>query len=161
MQATQALLELLDTAADPFDRDFYEPGHVTAGAVTVADGQLLMVHHRRLGIWIEPGGHVDPTDRSPHHAAAREMAEETGVVGRLTSPAIFDVDSHAIPAAAGEPPHRHFNVCYLFTAELGPLRVADEVLAAKWVPLAEVATMSADPAIRRAVAKLGVASDGR
>lgn len=155
------MLELLDDASDPFGRDSYAPGHFTAGAIAVADGHLLLIHHRRLDIWIEPGGHIDSEDGTPQDAAAREMTEETGVVGRLVSPQVFDVDAHAIPAAAGEPPHRHFNLSYLFAAERGRLRVAEEVRDARWVPLADVATLSADPAILRVVAKLEDASGGR
>ena len=114
----------------------------------------MMIHHRRLGIWIEPGGHVDPTDATPEAAAARELEEETGVVVGDAIGGIFDVDVHDIPAAGQEPAHQHFNVCYRFEAGSRRVEQAAEVLDARWVPLDEVDSLTADEAVLRAIAKL-------
>ncbi|WP_047573085.1 NUDIX domain-containing protein, partial [Pseudomonas syringae] len=66
----------------------------------------LLIHHAALGIWVQPGGHVDPGE-SPVLAALRELLEETGVIGELLLQRIFDIDIHAIPAnpRKGEPDH--------------------------------------------------------
>lgn len=152
--ARESMMELLASSADPFSRYRYAPGHFTAGAIAVADGHMLLIHHRRLEIWIEPGGHIDPSDSTPQEAAAREMFEETGVDAELAEPGLFGVDRHPIPAAAGEPDHHHFNLTYLFTGGKQPLEIADEIRDARWVPLGEVATLSHDPAVLRAVSKL-------
>ena len=149
------MLQLLADPADPLSRNSFEPGHLTAGAFAVADGNVLMVHHRRLGIWIEPGGHIDPGDETLAMAAARELLEETGVAANLVDDGIFDIDVHEIPAAPGEPAHRHFNVSYLFEAEMTEVVAADEVLDAAWVPFDLVGELTADSAVLRAVAKLG------
>ena len=140
--------------ADPFSRDSFEPGHFTVGAFAVNDGAVMMVHHRRLGIWLEPGGHVDPTDTTLESAAARELEEETGIVVGEVIGGIFDIDIHPIPAAKGEPPHSHFNVSYLFEATSIDVVVADEVLDARWVPLPAVSELTTDEAVLRAVGKL-------
>lgn len=62
-----------------------DPAHFTASALPVTpDGtSVCLVLHPLLGRWVQPGGHFEATDRSVMGAAAREMAEETGLVGRL------------------------------------------------------------------------------
>ncbi len=47
------------------------------------DGQVLVIHHRRLKTWLPIGGEIDPGE-TPLEAAARELAEETGLVGRFS-----------------------------------------------------------------------------
>jgi 8-oxo-dGTP pyrophosphatase MutT (NUDIX family) len=61
------------------------PSHLTASAVVLSpDGRrTCLVLHRRLGLWVQPGGHFEPGDRSVGEAAAREVAEETGLSGEL------------------------------------------------------------------------------
>lgn len=54
------------------------PQHFTASGVVIARAHILLVHHKRIGAWLPPGGHIDPGEL-PHEAAAREVLEETGV----------------------------------------------------------------------------------
>ncbi|MFL7793449.1 MAG: NUDIX domain-containing protein [Anaerolineae bacterium] len=45
------------------------------------DGEVLLMHRKQepnLGLWIAPGGKLDPGE-SPYEAARREFAEETGL----------------------------------------------------------------------------------
>lgn len=58
------------------DRDF------TASGLVVDDRRVLLVRHRKLGRWLQPGGHVEPRE-TPDEAAVREVAEETGVAMRI------------------------------------------------------------------------------
>ncbi len=51
---------------------------MTAAGVLLHEGQVLLVKHKKLGIWLNPGGHIEQ-DELPHHAAEREFFEETGV----------------------------------------------------------------------------------
>lgn len=44
--------------------------------------ELLLVTSRYTGQWIAPKGNIDPGER-PEQAAAREAAEEAGVLGRV------------------------------------------------------------------------------
>lgn len=147
------MLELL-AQPDAMSRDLFEPGHFTVGAFAVHGDSVMMVHHRRLGIWLEPGGHIDDGDMTLEAAAARELFEETGIVAGQVRAGLFDVDVHDIPAGKGEPPHKHFNVSYHFAAASADVVVAAEVAAARWVRFGEVAQLTLDPAVRRAAAKL-------
>ena len=97
----------LDRLADPLDEDA-DPTHVTASAIVVGDRGVLLHKHKRLGIWMQPGGHVDP-DEDPADGAIREVAEETGLaVAHLRGPHVVHVDVH--PAAKG---HVHLDLRYL------------------------------------------------
>ena len=53
--------------------------HFTAtGIVFNPAGEVLMIKHKKLGVWLPPGGHVDENEL-PCDAAVREIFEETGV----------------------------------------------------------------------------------
>lgn len=154
------MLALVRAVDEPLSRRNYDPGHFTVGAFVVAADRILLVHHRRMGIWLEPGGHVDPSDTTLETAASRELVEETAIPGVLVGEGIFDIDAHPIPAGRGEPPHYHFNIGFLFSADLvEPVAQEDEVHAVRWVPLDEVAQLKTDAAMLRAVAKLQVRRD--
>lgn len=43
-------------------------------------GEILVIHHRRLDTWLPVGGELEPGE-TPLEAAARELAEETGLTG--------------------------------------------------------------------------------
>ncbi|MCA9369267.1 MAG: NUDIX domain-containing protein [Pseudomonadales bacterium] len=57
----------------------------TAGGMLIHEGKVLLVKHKKLGIWLNPGGHIDE-DELPHQAAEREFWEETGVRVRALDP---------------------------------------------------------------------------
>ncbi len=56
-------------------------GHVTASAFIVnpATKQVLLLQHKSLGTLLQPGGHVEPADKTIVAAAEREIMEETGL----------------------------------------------------------------------------------
>lgn len=39
---------------------------------------MLLLKHRKLGFWVQPGGHIEPGE-TPDEAAIRETKEETGL----------------------------------------------------------------------------------
>lgn len=50
----------------------------TASGILIHNNKVLLVKHKKLGIWLPPGGHIEP-DELAHTAAEREFWEETGV----------------------------------------------------------------------------------
>ncbi|MEN0109455.1 MAG: NUDIX hydrolase [Planctomycetota bacterium] len=113
--------------ADCFQRGC-RPGHLTASAwVVSADGaRHLLLRHRKLGKWLQPGGHADG-DTDLLAVARREVTEETGLSG--LEPIVsasgllpLDLDVHQIPAridangAEIDDAHEHHDVRFLFRA---------------------------------------------
>jgi 8-oxo-dGTP pyrophosphatase MutT (NUDIX family) len=155
---TERLRSLLSSHDRPFDRDGFAPGHVTASGFLLDPlrERLLLIHHRRLGIWIQPGGHVDPDDAGPEAAARREIAEETGL-DHLESvpPGLLDIDVHRYPARPdGDPEHEHFDVRFAYVAPTDRILHNDEVHDALWVAPGDLAGIGADRSILRPAAKL-------
>ena len=151
------MLELCGASGDPLRRDHFEPGHFTASAFVLAPdrGALLLVHHRKLDRWLQPGGHVEPGDADLLAAARREVLEETGIAElALERTGSFDLDVHPIPALGPELPHEHFDVRFLFRAGTRALRLSSESKAVRWVPLSEIDRADSDESVLRAVRKL-------
>jgi 8-oxo-dGTP pyrophosphatase MutT (NUDIX family) len=151
------MLDLAAVAHDPFRRTEYDPGHFTAsGFVVHPDGdRLLLIHHARLGIWVQPGGHVDPGDPSLLEAARREIVEETGIAHlHPITDGLVDIDIHRFGPSGDQPEHFHFDVRFAFVAGRADLQPNSEVLEAVWVRQEDLAGLSADRSVTRPAAKL-------
>ena len=138
--------------ADCCERTCLE-GHFTGSAwVVSADGmRALLLHHRKLGRWLQPGGHADG-DGDLAGVALREAEEETGLRGLTVEPGIFDLDRHRIPARGAEPGHWHYDVRFVVHAnEDEAFVVSEESHALAWRPVREIAD---DPAIDESVRRL-------
>ena len=109
----QEFLELVSSSADACMRSRLA-GHLTGSAWLVsADGRkALLMHHRKLDRWLQPGGHADG-DWDLAAVALREAMEETGLPNLHVEPAIFDLDKHRIPARGTEPEHWHYDVRFV------------------------------------------------
>jgi 8-oxo-dGTP pyrophosphatase MutT (NUDIX family) len=105
-------LRRFDALANPFD-EHADPVHVTGSAVVVGRRGVVLVKHKRLGIWLQPGGHVDPGE-TPWDGARREAHEETGLAVDFAggAPQLVHVDVH--PGGRG---HTHLDLRYLVEAE--------------------------------------------
>jgi len=125
-----------------FDRQL-DHGHVSGSAwvLNPARTHVFLLHHRKLNLWLQPGGHAD-NNHDIVEVALCETAEESGADPahiRLLSEHIFDVDVHSVPATAQEPRHDHYDIRFLVELDdTLPLRGNRESFAVIWVPLHEV-----------------------
>ncbi len=138
-------------------------GHITASAFIIdpTAHKALLVHHKSLDLWIQPGGHYEG-DSSLQEAALREATEEAGVTrlrlmpiaGETSTP--FDIDTHSIPAnpAKGEGDHRHHDFLFLVHAssEEAIQPQEEEVVDVQWVPFDDIAQFE-NPRMRRLALK--------
>ena len=152
------VLDFVSRHPDPFDRRITE-GHLTGSAfVLTADGtHVLLLHHRKLDRWLQPGGHADPGEAAGETVALREAREETGLETLLlheAAPRPLDVDVHEIPARPGEPAHAHLDLRYLVRAGAGALtRAQEEAADLRWFAWDELEPLRLDPGLRRGLAK--------
>ena len=157
---TQRIRALVEAHPDCFERRC-APGHVTGSAFVISPdgGRCLLVHHRKLGAWLQPGGHADG-DPDVAAVALREAREETGLerlafAGDGGDRLPFDLDVHRIPARAGEPEHEHHDVRFLLAADpQEPPRASPESNAVRWFALEELAGLGVDESVLRMAAKV-------
>jgi 8-oxo-dGTP pyrophosphatase MutT (NUDIX family) len=94
-------------------------GHITASAwlVNRENTHALMMHHAKLGIWVQLGGHCDGNP-NPLEVAIKEAQEESGICDIVAlSPDIFDIDIHLIPANSKEQAHYHYDIRFLLQVQ--------------------------------------------
>lgn len=139
--------------------------HWTASGVVICADHVLLVHHRRIGAWLPPGGHIDDFEM-PDEAAVREILEETGVAVEVVtdpSPASGDADGfflknplciQAVKAQERGESFYHLDLVYLCRPRgitwraskgctgsglhLPEIRPSKEVREARWVELSQL-----------------------
>lgn len=165
--ALAAMAALMRHAPGSFTRSHFDPGHFTGSALVVDDrDRVLLTLHRRLGKWLQLGGHADG-DLDLAKVALREAQEESGVPTLRYRPgddAILDVDVHVIPATAKEPEHKHFDVRYVVfadRAQADSIQASEESTDLKWFALDEALATVAEPSLRRLFEKYRYAREHR
>ncbi|HWH33656.1 MAG TPA: NUDIX domain-containing protein [Egibacteraceae bacterium] len=145
-------LRELDRLRRPFD-EHADPVHVTASAIVTGPRGTVLHLHKRLGLWLQPGGHIDPRDHGweePWEAALREAAEETGlaVAHPAAGPRLVHVDVHPGPKG-----HTHLDVRYLLEADGDPAPGEGESRDVRWFAWDDALAV-ADPGLSGALAAL-------
>lgn len=162
------LRAFLDSATDetPFARDLAgiqpEWGHVTGSAwiINAAATRTVLVHHAKLGKWVQPGGHCDGQS-DVLEVALREAREETGLDVAPIQTALFDVDVHRIPEYWNTPEHFHYDVRFLLLADDASTPVVShESRAVRWVSLDEAAQLNREDSIARLITKTRQCANG-
>lgn len=133
-------------------------GHYTSGAFVITPDKprkALLVHHRKLGVWLQPGGHQHPNE-NPYEAAIREVKEETGLDVSASLPAPQRMDDHVhqlpipdyllqelIPAHGDEPEHYHLDQLYvIYIPEQQAMHQALESLDIGWFTLDQLDSLT-------------------
>jgi 8-oxo-dGTP pyrophosphatase MutT (NUDIX family)/GNAT superfamily N-acetyltransferase len=136
------LISSLDHLQAPFE-EHADPLHVTGSAIVVGPRGVLLHRHKRLGIWLQPGGHIDAGE-TPAEAALREAQEETGLslVHHTPEPVLVHIDAHPGPRG-----HRHLDVRYLLVGgDEDPSPPEGESQDVRWFAWPEAREM-ADPGL--------------
>jgi len=108
------MLSFIQKQTDCFERSL-AMGHITASAWLLnKDGsQALLMHHAKLNIWVQLGGHCDG-DSDVMAVAIKEAQEESGISHIIpVNDHIFDIDIHFIPENSREKAHYHYDVRFL------------------------------------------------
>ena len=127
-------------------------------------GRVLLVLHRKLAMWLPPGGHIEPNEL-PDDAAVREVLEETGVRCELVGERALDLDRprqlvrpEGIQLEDISPGHQHVDLVYFARALSEEIVPCDECDRPGWYALDEMEAMGVNEEIRswsaRSVAKL-------
>lgn len=153
VRSRRTMLAYLAWLPQPLD-ETADPVHVTGSAIVLdAAGTRTLLHrHKRLGLWLQPGGHVDPGE-DPAGAALREAREETGVplAHAHEAPRLVHVDVHE-----GGRGHLHLDLRYVLHGDADAVFDPDagESQQLRWVDVDDIDTWgdaSVSDAVRAAV----------
>lgn len=165
----EQIVALVESHEDCFDRTC-RPGHITGSAWVLSHDRqrCLLLHHKKLDRWMQPGGHADG-DTDVAAVALKEAQEESGIenltllgVGQLKSepPLPLDIDIHIIPAryaADGsliEDAHEHHDIRFLLAAkDESPIVVSHESHDVRWFTPTEVEQQSDEESVLRLLRK--------
>lgn len=109
-------IHFIESHEDCFYRELW-PIHVTGSAwvVNPARDKVLLMHHKKIDQWFQPGGHADG-DSDILRVSLKETSEETGLELtdiKLVSDSVFDVDIHRIRPYKNDPQHDHIDIRFL------------------------------------------------
>lgn len=146
----------------------------TVATFVIYKGKVLLLWHRKLQMWLPPGGHIEPNEL-PDEAAIREVKEETGLdVVLLSQPALPPIPGprqlarpEGIQLEDIGPGHQHIDLVY-FARPADPQSVRpvanDEVERIGWYGLSDLDRIPVTEEIRtwvkRAVTQANHGSSG-
>jgi 8-oxo-dGTP pyrophosphatase MutT (NUDIX family) len=153
-QAVALFLDAYDRLAEPFEMEA-DLVHVTGSGFVVGSRGVVLLKHKRLGIWLQPGGHID-SGETPWEASLRECREETGLDVCFAGP----VDADGVPELihvdvhAGGRGHTHLDLRYLIDGgDADPAPPEDESQEIGWFTWSDAIEL-ADPGLKGALIAL-------
>ncbi|MCB9493785.1 MAG: NUDIX domain-containing protein [Epsilonproteobacteria bacterium] len=148
-----------------------KPQDFTASAYVLSKNadRILLMLHKKIGLWLAPGGHLEGWE-VPHEAALREVREETGVQARIVNP-YFELGVHnkmetQLPTplfvwehrifdreTGKQQVHEHLDLCYLAQA-LDESVVVNEAESegVQWFTLEQVQQLETTEAVKKVCA---------
>ncbi|MFJ9870216.1 NUDIX domain-containing protein [Streptomyces sp. NPDC101165] len=120
--------------------------------------QLLLVAHRKAGLWLPAGGHVEPGE-DPWAAVVRECHEELGIEAVASSITGERPLFLTVTRTRGQSPHSDVSLWYLLDADAHTITSYDqnEFTAIRWLTdeqVLEEPTELLDPHMHRFTRKL-------
>ena len=150
----ERIVEFVSNTPDCFKRE-HLAGHITASALIVngSNDAVILMHHKKLDMWVQPGGHADG-DSNVLGVAFKEALEETGIEELYPlSQEIFDVDVHWIPEGKA-PAHWHYDIRFILQASADAVIVSnDESLEVIWASVSEVMEKTKQKSVLRLIEK--------
>ncbi|MDD2240534.1 MAG: NUDIX hydrolase [Kiritimatiellae bacterium] len=151
----ERFIAFLTSEPDAFNRE-RSAGHVTGSAWVVnrAGTQVLLTHHKKLGLWIQLGGHADG-DSDVVRVARREAEEESGLMDLVQEDTgFFDIDVHRIPPYGREPEHFHWDFRTVFRA-MGShvFRLSEESHELRWINIRRLQELTHEESMLRMARK--------
>ena len=161
-KAPHEMLKFLDEETGYFLRNNYN-GHFTGSSWIISPdkSRIIMTHHKKLGKWLQLGGHVDGVS-DLLKVALREAKEESGIQQfKILSEEIFDLDIHEFPQNNSELVHLHYDVRFLIEADPTgeAVIISDESHDVTWIPLADVVKLNPEVSIQRMIKKTIIMKD--
>ncbi len=134
------------------------PKHFVASAYIVRDDRVLLVHHRKIQLWLPPGGHVEEFE-DPVTAVHREVKEETGLEVSLFSAEdyregsndtvrVLPLPHHLQVERIAEGPHHHIDLVYFCKALPGDAVKNAESTDLRWFSRADLTDPTLDSNVR-------------
>jgi len=150
--------------------------HFVATGYVVRDGKTLLLYHKKLKMWLPPGGHIDEGEL-PEEAVLREIREETGLEAEIISPRrqphpadgkvrYLHVPSHVqLEDIPGNPPHQHIDLIFYCRASDGEPALSErEHDGMRWYSIEQLQDGALPEEVRISAAeaiRVVSASDGR
>lgn len=137
--------------SEQMTRDF------TVAVFVVCQGKVVLHRHRKLGMWLPPGGHIE-RDELPDEAALREVAEEAGIAVELVGERGLDADYPGQPVQLVRPEgiqleqigpdHQHIDLIY-FARPIGDANGLPSVLEGmRWFGLDDLDDIELNDEVR-------------
>lgn len=129
----QVYLDHLADRPDAMQRSCH-PDHLTASVLIISSDheRVLLTLHRRIGRWLQTGGHCEAEDARLVLAALREGREESGIEGLHIDPTPVLLSLHEVPGCGPIRPSHHLDVQYVAVAPHDDFTMSDESADLAW-----------------------------